>query len=148
MSQNKIYYRETTFQQRRYLFELINESGNVSKACKQAKVSRGTYYYWKKRYEKDGIEGLREPESRSPHNHYTIDLVIEKRIVNLKRQHQNWGKKRIAQWIWKENNWEKVVAIETVKNVLERHGLWSTEKNKKFSKYLWLPRFPVVRRDC
>lgn len=131
MPQHKIYYRETTFQQRKYLFELIKESGNVSKACKQAKVSRGTYYYWKKRYEKDGIEGLREPESRAPHHHHTIDPLIEKRIVNLKRQHPNWGKKSIAQWIWKENNWEKVVAISTVKNVLERHGLWNAEKTKK-----------------
>lgn len=134
MSQKKIYYRETTFQQRKYLFELIEESGNVSKACKQAKVSRGTYYYWKKRYEKDGIEGLREPKSRAPHDPHTIDPIIEKRIVNLKRQHPKCGKKRIAQQIWKENNWEKVVAINTVKNVLERHGLWSAEINKKKEK--------------
>ncbi|MFZ2070482.1 MAG: hypothetical protein WAV32_02535 [Halobacteriota archaeon] len=33
-------------------------------------------------------------------------------------------KKRIAQWIWKEHGWERVVAIETVRNVLNKHGLW------------------------
>lgn len=131
MSIKKVYFRETTFQQRKCLFELIEETGNVSKACKRMKISRGTYYYWKERYEKDGIEGIREPKSHSPHNHYTIDPLIEKRIVNLKRQHPNWGKKRIAQWIWKENNWEKIVAVNTVKNVLDRHGMWNADIKKK-----------------
>jgi len=49
----------------------------------------------------------------------------------LRREHPNWGKKRIAQWIWKENGWERVVAIETVRNVLNRHGLWKNVKKKK-----------------
>ncbi|MFZ2070407.1 MAG: hypothetical protein WAV32_02145 [Halobacteriota archaeon] len=42
----------------------------------------------------------------------------------MRREHPNWGKKRIAQWLWKEHGWERVVAIETVRNVLDRHGLW------------------------
>jgi len=54
-----IYYRETTFQQRRYLFELVEQLENISEACRRAKVSRKTYYRWKPKYERDGIEGLR-----------------------------------------------------------------------------------------
>lgn len=127
----KIYFGDTTFPQRKYLFELVKESGNIAKACRIAKVSRGTYYNWKERYEKDGIEGLREPKSCAPHNPHKVNPEIEKRIVELKREHSNWGKKTIAQVIWKEHNWEKVVAIETVKNILERHGLWNPEKKKK-----------------
>ncbi len=67
-----IYYRQTTFQQRRYLFELVEQLGNVSEACRLAKVSRKTYYHWKPRYEKEGIEGLREPKSHAVHNPQTI----------------------------------------------------------------------------
>lgn len=110
---------------------MVKESGNIAKSCRIAKVSRGTYYNWKERYEKDGIEGLREPKSCAPHDPHKVNPQIEKRIVELKREHSNRGKKRIAQLIWKEHNWEKVVAIETVKNVLERHGLWNPEKKKK-----------------
>ncbi|MFZ2071527.1 MAG: hypothetical protein WAV32_08050 [Halobacteriota archaeon] len=52
-----IYYRQTTFQQRRYLFELAELLGSVSEACRLEKVSRNTYYYhWEPRYEKEGIE--------------------------------------------------------------------------------------------
>ena len=79
-----VYYEETTFQQRRYLFELVDEENNISEACRGAKVSRSTYYRWKPRYEKDGIEGLREPKSHTAHNPRTIDPEIERRIVGIR----------------------------------------------------------------
>ncbi|MFQ5888355.1 MAG: helix-turn-helix domain-containing protein [Candidatus Hydrothermarchaeales archaeon] len=126
-----IYYRETTFQQRRYLFELAEQIGNISKACRQAKVSREHYYYWKPRYDKDGIEGLRHPKSHAVHNPKMIDPQIERRIIELKREHPSWGKKRIAQWIWKEHGWRKIVAVNTVKNVLNRHGLWKNGNKRR-----------------
>jgi len=129
-----VYYRETTFQQRRHLFDLVEETKNISKACRDAKVSRSTYYRWKPRYEKYGIEGLREPKSHAAHSPRTIDPEIERRIVELRRKHPDWGKKRIAQQIWKEHDWEHVVAITTVKNVLKRHGMWNAEKRKKKKK--------------
>jgi len=129
-----IYYRETTFQQRRYLFELVEQIGNISEACRQVKVSREHYYHWKPRYDKDGIEGLRHSKSHAVHNPKMIKPEIERRIIELKREHSTWGKKRIAQWIWKEHNWEKIVAINTVKNVLCRHGLWNNCKRKRKEK--------------
>ncbi|RZN36578.1 MAG: helix-turn-helix domain-containing protein [Methanophagales archaeon ANME-1-THS] len=97
-----VYYRSTTFQQRRFLFELVEQLGNVAEACRRAKVSQKTYYHWKPRYEKEGVDGLREPRSHAVHNPRTIDLQIERRIIELRREHPNWGKKRIAQWIWKD----------------------------------------------
>ncbi|MFZ2071588.1 MAG: hypothetical protein WAV32_08365 [Halobacteriota archaeon] len=48
-----IYYRQTTFQQRRYLFELAELLGSVSEACRLTKVSRNTYDHWEPRPEKE-----------------------------------------------------------------------------------------------
>lgn len=134
MQKRGVYYGETTYSQRKYLFELVEELENVSKACRRAKVSRGTYYNWRERYKDNGILGLSETKSHAPHNRHTVDPLIEERIVNLKREHPNWGKKRIAQWIWKENNWVPNVAISTVKNVLSRHGMWKEDTNKRKEK--------------
>jgi transposase len=126
---------------------LAEQLGNVSEACKLAKVSRKTYYRWKPRYAEEGIEGLREPKSHAVHNPQTIDSQIERRIIELRREHPNWGKKRIAQWIWKENGWKRVVAIETVRNVLDRHGLWKNgERKKKSGRILEQPRISQIRR--
>jgi transposase InsO family protein/transposase len=126
-----IYYRETTFQQRRYLFELAEQLENVAEACRQAKVSRSLYYHWKSRYDKEGIDGLRIPKSHAPQNPQTIDPQIEQRIIELKREHPKWGKKRIAQWIGKEHGWKNVVAVNTVRNVLNRHGMWKNGKRRR-----------------
>ena len=46
---------------------------------------------------------VREPKSHAVHNPHTIDPEIERRIIELRREHPDWGKKRIAQWIWKEH---------------------------------------------
>lgn len=134
MQTRGVYYGETTYSQRKYLFELVEELGNVSAACRRAKVSRGTYYNWKERYEDNGISGLSETKSHAPHNRRTVDPLIEERIVNTKREHPNWGKKRIAQQIWKENNWVPNVSITTVKNVLSRHGMWKEDIRKRKKK--------------
>ena len=56
----------------------------VSEACRRAKVSRKTYYHWKPRYEKEGIESLREQKSHAVHNPHTIDPEIERRIIELR----------------------------------------------------------------
>ena len=88
-----VYYRQTTFQQRIYLFELVERLENVSEACRRVKVSHSTYYRWKPRYEKESVDGLREPRSHAVHNPHTIDPEIERRIIELRREHPDWGKK-------------------------------------------------------
>jgi hypothetical protein len=39
MTDERVYYGQTTYSQRKYLFELVEELGNVSEACRRAKVS-------------------------------------------------------------------------------------------------------------
>jgi transposase-like protein len=42
-------------------------SGNVSQTCRFFGVSRALYYIWKKRYEKNGLAGLRDLPRRPHH---------------------------------------------------------------------------------
>jgi transposase-like protein len=39
-------------------------SGNVSRTCRFFGVSRALFYIWKKRYEKNGLAGLRDQPRR------------------------------------------------------------------------------------
>ena len=48
------------------------------------------------RYERDGVEGLCEPKGHAVHNPHTIDPEIKSRIIELRREHPDCGKKRIA----------------------------------------------------
>ncbi len=54
MSQKRTYFPPTTAQQRKLLFEIWETTGNVTEACRQAHVGRGTFYYWKPRFEAEG----------------------------------------------------------------------------------------------
>jgi transposase-like protein len=54
-------------------------SGSVSQTCRFFGVSRAFYYIWKKRYEKNGVAGLRDLPRR-PHN---IRFRIPPEIVSL-----------------------------------------------------------------
>jgi len=54
---------------------------------------------------------VREPKSHAVHNPHTIDPEIERRIIELRREHPDWGKKRIAQWIWKEHYIRKYLGL-------------------------------------
>jgi transposase-like protein len=59
-------------------FNLIHEKewigDTISNIC-EYDVSRKTYYKWKRRYEKKGIEGLSDT-SRRPHNFKKITLTL------------------------------------------------------------------------
>ncbi len=47
-------------------------SGNVSQTCRFFGVSRALFYIWKKRYEKNGLTGLRDQPRRPHHIRYRI----------------------------------------------------------------------------
>jgi transposase len=96
MSQKRSYFRFTTPQQRKLLFEIWEETGNVTKACSQAHVGRATFYYWKPRFDANGYAGLEEFESRVAHKLNRKEESIEQSVIAMRRQHPDWGKLRMA----------------------------------------------------
>ncbi len=46
----KLSYPRTTASQRKRLFEVWEATGDLPQALKEARVSLGTFYYWKPRY--------------------------------------------------------------------------------------------------
>ena len=69
-------------------FNLIHEKewtgDTISNICKRYGVSRKTYYKWKSRYEKKGIEGLSDI-CRRPHNikYKKVTPEVEETIIDL-----------------------------------------------------------------
>jgi hypothetical protein len=96
MSQKWSYFRFTTPQQRKLLFEIWEENGSVTEACRKAHVGRATFYYWKPRFDEKGYPGLEEFESRVAHKLNRKSESIEQGVIAMRRQHPDWGKFRIA----------------------------------------------------
>src|SRR5258708_10833102 len=73
-------------------------SGNVSQTCRFFGVSRALYYIWKKRYEKNGLAGLRD-QPRRPHNiRYRIPPEIVSLILRI-REERRYGAVRTSLYL-------------------------------------------------
>jgi transposase-like protein len=70
-------------------------SGNVSQTCRFFGVSRALFYIWKKRYEKNGLPGLRDQSRRPHHIRYRIPPEIVSLILRI-REERRYGAVRTS----------------------------------------------------
>lgn len=134
MSQKRTYYPPTTPQQRKLLFEIWEATGNVTEACRKAHVGRGTFYYWKPRFEAEGYGGLEAYQSKGPEKGSVgTPAEVGQKVVEIRRLHPEWGKHRISDEMAKANNWVPLVSPNTVRRILEEANLWRPveEERKK-----------------
>ena len=88
----RVYYGPTTEQQRRHMIEVYEATGNKSEACRQAKVSRGTFYRWYPRYLEGGWEAVKEGRSRAAHTHPSAKPPeIVQRVLDLNEEYPLGG---------------------------------------------------------
>ena len=132
MKEKRIAYPRTTASQRKKLFEVWEETQDVGTACREARVSERTFYNWKPRFEAGGYEALEEFEPAGPTAGLRIPKEVQEKVIELKKAHSKWGRRRIADEIAKENNWVPLVSPSSVRRILEQAGLLpEPEKAKK-----------------
>lgn len=95
-------------------------SGNIAATCRYYGISRQCFYTWRRRYEAEGLEGLKD-RSSAPHHtpHATTADVVDK-ILWLRRQY-HFGPAKIAMYLQRYHD----VAISTsgVWRILKKVGL-------------------------
>jgi len=119
----RISYPRTTVSQRKRLFQVWEETGNLKEALREARVSERTFYYWKPRFEQGGYQALEDFASHAPKNPKRTDRIVEQRVIQLRQNHPKWGKRRLADELAKENNWIALVSPNTVKRILVDTGI-------------------------
>jgi transposase len=119
------YFRPTTPAQRRLLFETYEATGEVAEACAKAHVGRGTFYYWRPRFEAGGYEALEQERSRAPHRTRIppIKPEIVEEVVAYKRTHPEAGYRTVAQRVRQAHNWQAVIGPSKVRLILLEAGL-------------------------
>lgn len=105
------------------LFTLAEELGNVSEACRAMGVARSTYYAWKPKLERYGLDGLRVRERRKPRMPNRIGPHLEHRVLAFSLGHPGFGPRRIAAELARPK-WGGIQISENgVWRVLERFNL-------------------------
>jgi transposase InsO family protein len=94
---------------------------SISEVCAEFRVSRETWYKWKKRYDIHGIVGLKD-QSRKPHTIAKVKVIeeLEKIILEL-RLNSRFGPIRIKYRL--KRKYGVILGTKTIYNVLKRHKL-------------------------
>jgi transposase InsO family protein len=100
----------------------------VSEACRVFGIHRSTFYVWKRRVERHGLEILRPRERRRPRLPNQLSPFVEERIVAFALGHPGYGPQRIASEPGQERWGGIVVSHNGVWRCLCRHGLNTRQK--------------------
>jgi transposase InsO family protein len=118
---------DVLFGYRLQLFDLAART-TVSEACRVFGIHRSTYYEWRRRIERHGLEILRPRERRRPRMPNQLSPLLEERIVAFALGHPGLGPKRIAAELRKQRWGGLVVSHNGVWRCLKRHGLNTRSK--------------------
>ena len=114
--------QEKIARQRLSVLQLAEVLGNVSHACRQCGMTRTQFYDYKRRFELQGLEGLKDlPPIHKSHPQTTPPETVEC-IVALSLEHPAWGCVRLSEHL-------KLAGISvsspTIQNILIKQGMAS-----------------------
>ena len=113
---------DVLFGYRLRLFTLAAEIG-VRPACRAMGVHHSTYYRWKEKLDRWGLEALRIRERRRPRMPNQIGPHLEQRILAFSLAHPGCGPRRISAELAREKWGGLRISEHGVWRVLKRHGL-------------------------
>jgi transposase InsO family protein len=113
---------DVLFGYRLRLFTLAAEIG-VRRGCRRMGVHHSTYYRWKAKVDRWGLEALRIRERRRPRMPNQIGPHLEQRVIAFSLGHPGFGARRIAAELRREK-WGGIrISEHGVWRVLCRYGL-------------------------
>jgi transposase InsO family protein len=100
----------------------------VSAACRTFGIHRSTYYAWKRKIEREGLEALRPRERRRPRMPNQLSPLVEERIVAFALGHPGLGPRRISAELRRALWGGLEVSANGIWLCLRRHGLNTRSK--------------------
>ena len=94
-------WKETCPVRERVIFvsDYLEGRASMTALWKHYGVSRRIAYKWVSRFEKEGVEGLKD-RSRAPHHRpHRVSPEIIELLVRAKKAHPCWGPKKLVVWL-------------------------------------------------
>jgi putative transposase len=115
----------------RFVARLL-DGEKMAALCREFEVSRKTGYKIFQRYKDCGLEGLTDRSRRPYRQANQLPFQIETLIVQLKRERPSWGAPKIREKLRRLHSDLPTPAISTVHAVLDRHGLVSRGRKRRY----------------
>jgi hypothetical protein len=106
------------------VLSLAERLGNASEACRRTGVDRTSFYQWKRRYAREGFQGLSNRVPVRKEHPFTTPVRVERRIVELALLSPAHGCDRIARTLAKSGT---TVSGVTIQKILSKAKLGTYE---------------------
>ena len=109
-------------------------TGNVAKTCRYYGISRNLYYKWYRRYEADGVAGLRDRSKRPRTSPRATQIEVVGKILYL-RENYHFGPQKISMYLKRYHDVE--ISESGVWRILKRVGmnrLPASQRHKRHEK--------------
>ncbi|MFG2919878.1 IS481 family transposase [Kitasatospora sp. NPDC048298] len=107
-------------------------TGNVSLTCRYYGISRNCFYRWQRRYQEEGVEGLRDRSSAPHHSPNATDADVVNKIVYL-RQNYHFGPMKIQMYLKRYHDID--IACSAVYRILKRLGLNRLPSSQRYKRH-------------
>jgi putative transposase len=115
----------------RFVARLL-EGDKMAMLCREFGISRKTGYKLYRRYRDIGLEGLTDRSRRPYRQANKLPFQIESRILQLRKEHPSWGAPKIREKLRRLELGVQTPAISTVHAVLDRHGLVTRRRRRRY----------------
>jgi transposase InsO family protein len=105
--------------------------------CRTFGIAPKTGYKWLRRFDHDGVDGLKDLSKRPHGNSRAVGTDVAERLVKLRKQ-TGWGPRKLVAWLSDNEPIWNVPAASTVGELLDRHGLIHRPVEQR------RPRIPTV----
>jgi transposase InsO family protein len=111
------------------LLEAEQSGESVAEVCRRYRISRETYYRYRRRYLAAGMEGLEDRSRRPRVSPAQIDAALEAEICGMRRAHPRWGARRIHAELVRAGR--SAPAVSTIHQALRRNHLVAAQPPRK-----------------
>ena len=102
---------------------------NIRLLCRRFGISPTVGYKWLERYRAEGASGLQDRSRRPRRSPRQTDWMVEKRVVQLRREHAAWGGRKLRRRL-QDLGEQRLPAPSTITEILHRHGLIEPERSQ------------------
>jgi transposase InsO family protein len=107
-------------------------TGNVAMTCRYFGISRPTYYTWLRRYETEGVDGLRDRSKRPRTSPNATRAEVVDKIIHL-RQHYHFGPRKIVMYLQRYH--DVTISVSGVWRILHRLDLGRLPASQRYKRH-------------
>ena len=108
------------------------EGEKMAPLCREFGITRRTGYKLYNRYKDCGLQGLGDRSRRPLRHAHQLPYQVERAILGIKKEYPSWGAPKIREKLHRQFPDIQLPAISTVHAVLDRHGLVTRQKRRRY----------------